>query len=151
MQKLSSQWASTKAIKRPIRSYNDLVDISSFEGRYEYLKLGGNVGESTFGYDRFMNQTFYKSPEWKRVRELVMIRDLGRDLAIEGYDINGRIIIHHMNPMSIADLSTFNQDVINPRFLICTSHQTHQAIHYGDASLLPQTPIIRRPGDTKLW
>ena len=134
-----------------IRTYADLSEIVTFEERYEYLRLDGSVGESTFGYDRYINQAFYKTAMWKRARQLVVIRDNGCDLGIDGYEIHGKVLIHHMNPISRDDLLSFNRDIIDTRFLICTSERTHQAIHYGDRSLLPQIPVTRRPGDTILW
>lgn len=134
-----------------IRTYEELVEITSFEDRFEYLMLKGAVGSPTFGYDRYLNQVFYKTSAWKRARDLVMIRDNGCDLGVVGYDISGKILVHHMNPMTPDSLKKSSLDVIDPRFLICTSELTHQAIHYGDRSLLPQQPIIRLPGDTKLW
>lgn len=111
----------------------------------------GIVGESTFGYDRFLNQMLYTSKEWRRVRNNIIIRDNGCDLGVEGYEIPDMIIVHHMNPISIEDLKEFSEDVLNPEYLICVSHNTHNAIHYGDKSLLPIETIERRPGDTCPW
>lgn len=125
--------------------------LKSFEERYDYLKLTGIVGKRTFGWDRYFNQRFYHSSEWLRVRDIVIVRDLGCDLGVDGFEINDKVLIHHMNPIWIEDLRTKNQEILNPEFLISVSSRTHQAIHYGDKSLLPQVPIIRRPGDTKLW
>lgn len=134
-----------------VRSYSELVRLETFEERYEYLRLDGVVGRSTFGFDRYMNQQFYTSREWRDVRQEVIARDLGNDLAIDGYEIHARIVIHHMNPMVPADIIGGEGDILDPEFLITTTHQTHNAIHYGDASLLPRQVVERRPGDTKLW
>lgn len=134
-----------------IRSYRDLRRLETFEERFEYLSLRGNVGEATFGYDRWINQQFYRSTQWRHVRDQVIVRDNGCDLGVEGYDIHDRIYIHHMNPMRVADITTGDPSILNPEYLITVTHQTHNAIHYGDASLLPQAPVERRPGDTKLW
>jgi hypothetical protein len=134
-----------------IRNYSELRHLVSIEDRYNYLRLSGAVGKSTFGFDRFINQKFYKSSAWKRVRNIVIIRDNGCDLGIPGFEINDKIIIHHMNPILLKDIERRNLDILKPEFLICTSMRTHQAIHYSDESLLPQVPIERRPGDTRLW
>jgi len=135
-----------------IRKYSHLKLYETIEERFLYLKLAGEVGKMTFGWDRVFNQRFYHSTEWKRVRDEVIVRDNGCDLGVPGYEIRGdRIIIHHMNPIWIDDLKKGNPDILNPEFLISTSERTHQAIHYGDISLLPQPPIIRHSGDTKLW
>lgn len=134
-----------------IRKYSDLKSLSTLESRYDYLKLNGVVGKETFGFDRYLNQRFYKSIEWKRIRDLVILRDNGCDLGIQGFEIHRAILIHHMNPVLVEDIKLRNPDILNPEFLICTSEQTHQAIHYGDKSLLPYIPIPRKPGDTKLW
>ena len=134
-----------------IRTYEDLIKIDSFEDRFEYLKLSGAVGEDTFGFDRWLNQIFYKSKEWKRVRDEVIVRDMGHDLAHEDYPIKGKVIIHHMNPIFLDDLVDRTEFLLEPNYLICASHNTHNAIHFGDQNLLPKKPILRRPGDTKLW
>lgn len=134
-----------------IRTYEDLIKIDSFEDRFEYLKLSGAVGEDTFGFDRWLNQIFYKSKEWKRVRDEVIVRDMGHDLAHEDYPIKGKVIIHHMNPIFLDDLVDRTEFLLDPNYLICTSHNTHNAIHFGDQNLLPKKPIERRSGDTKLW
>jgi hypothetical protein len=133
------------------KSYSVLMMFDSLEARYDYLKLGGEVGKQTFGWDRYFNQRFYHSTEWKAVRHEVIIRDNGCDLGIEGFEIGDKILIHHMNPIWVEDLRRHNPDVLNPEFLICVSQMTHQAIHYGDRSLLPQRLIERKPGDTHLW
>lgn len=134
-----------------IRTYQELTQRTTFEERYRYLRLAGQVGVATFGYDRFINQQFYRSHEWKVVRDHVIARDLGRDLGIEGYDIHGRILVHHMNPITHDDLDKGAQTVLHPNYLITTTHNTHNAIHFGDESLLLLPPVERRPGDTKLW
>ena len=134
-----------------IRTYQELTQCTTFEERYRYLRLVGQVGVATFGYDRFINQQFYRSHEWKVVRDHVIARDLGRDLGIEGYDIHRRILVHHMNPITHDDLDKEAQTVLHPNYLITTTHNTHNAIHFGDESLLLLPPVERRPGDTKLW
>ena len=136
---------------RIVRSYLELKELKTIEERYQYLKFNGIVGKQSFGWDRYFNQRFYHSLAWKRVRDRVIIRDSGCDLGITGFEIRDKIIIHHMNPIWIEDLRSGNQDILNSEFLICTSDRTHQAIHYGDESLLPQVPIVRKPGDTNLW
>lgn len=133
------------------RKYSELITIPSFKERYEYLRLNGVVGEDTFGWDRYLNQNFYRSDEWKSLRDRIIIRDNGCDLGVEGYEINSRIYIHHMNPISIRDITDATEYLTNPEFLICTSFNTHQAIHYGDETLLVTEPIIRKPNDTTLW
>lgn len=125
--------------------------MDSFKDRFEYLKLSRKVGDETFGFDRWLNQVFYKTPEWKRLRDEVIIRDMGCDLGLEDYPIKGKVIIHHMNPIYLEDIVNRSELLLNPDYLICTSHLTHNAIHYGDEWLLPQDLIERKPGDTKLW
>lgn len=134
-----------------LKTYSELIQIPTFEERFEYLKLDGNVGEDTFGFDRWMNQIFYRSPEWKRIRDEVIIRDNGCDLAMPGHEIYGRILIHHMNPISVDDIEHRTDLLLNPEYLISTLHRTHNAIHYGDKSLLPQGLIVRTPNDTCPW
>lgn len=134
-----------------IRSYKELRRLRTFEERFSYLSLRGNVGESTFGFDRWMNQRFYRSQEWKNVRNEVILRDLGCDLGVPGYEIYIGLLVHHMNPMSSENISHFDDWIIDSNYLITTSLQTHNAIHFGDESLLPRGPIVRQPGDTKLW
>lgn len=134
-----------------IRSYEELQIIDTFEDRFEYLKLGGSVGEATFGFDRWLNQRFYQSPQWKTVRREVILRDAGCDLGIPGHEINGAALVHHMNPMSVDDIIHGENWILNPNYLIMTCKDTHNAIHYGDASLLPKEFVPRRPNDTKLW
>lgn len=134
-----------------IRTYSELIRIDSFVERFEYLKLSRQVGVDTFGFDRYLNQNFYHSSEWRSIRDYVITRDLGCDLGVEGYEIHGRIYIHHMNPIIQKDIVRSNADIVDPEFLICTTHDTHNAIHYGDASLLVTVPIERRPNDTCPW
>lgn len=134
-----------------IRSYRELRRLLTFEERFNYLKLKGNVGESTFGFDRYLNQVLYTSREWKRTRYIIIKRDQACDLGITGYEIEFQILIHHMNPITIEDIESGNQDIFDPEFLICTTYNTHRAIHFGDESLLPKPPIVRRPNDTTLW
>lgn len=133
------------------RTYTELSRLGTFEERYHYLALRGQVGETTFGFDRYMNQKFYTSTQWRSVRNQVIIRDNGCDLGIEGREIHKRLYIHHMNPMTAADISHGDPDILDPEFLITTTHRTHNAIHYGDESLLLKGPVERRPGDTNLW
>lgn len=134
-----------------VRRYSELSQLETFEERYEYLKLDGVVGASTFGFDRWVNQQFYRSWEWRRVRDEVIVRDNGCDLGIEGYELYSNLLIHHMNPVTIDDIRDGAQWILDPNFLITTSKRTHNAIHYGDATLLPKDPVIRRSGDTTLW
>lgn len=136
---------------RKILSYNELKYIDDFLERFEYLKLGGIVGQSTFGFDRYLNQTFYKSREWLDIRNHIIVRDNANDLGVEGYDIPGRILIHHINPITEEDIVNRTDLLLDPDNLICVSHDTHNAIHFGDASLLPSTFEERYPGDTRLW
>ena len=134
-----------------IRTYSELITLPTFEERFKYLQLNGQVGESTFGFDRYMNQVFYRSQKWKSIRDFAIIRDCGCDLGVEGYDIHGKIIIHHMNPLSMRDIETESDFLLNPDFLICTTHNTHNAIHYGDEKLLVTAPIERTKNDTCPW
>lgn len=115
------------------------------------MMLRGEVGNSTFGFDRYINQQFYQSREWQHVRHQVIARDNGCDLGIEGYEIFGRLVIHHMNPMTVEDISYGDEGILDPDFLVTTCHRTHNAIHYGDERQLPRQLTTRRPGDTKLW
>ena len=135
-----------------IKSYSELIKIPTYKERFEYLKLNGIVGKDTFGYDRYLNQAFYNSPEWRRFRRDMIIRDNGCDLACEGYDIRGRIILHHINPLTQEDLISCRRDVLfDPENIICVTHNTHNAIHYGDANLLITVPIERVANDTCPW
>lgn len=134
-----------------IRTYSQLIRLSTFEERFEYLSLKGQVGEETYGFDRWINQRFYRSREWKQIRDSIIVRDFGCDLGIPGREIPDRIIVHHMNPIRLNDITDASDYLINPEYLICTSHNTHEAIHYGDASLLYKEPIERKPYDTCPW
>lgn len=134
-----------------IRRYSELIHYDSFDDRFEYLSLGGEVGRSTFGFDRYINQKFYQSREWKTARRNVIVRDNGCDLGVPGFEIHGGLVVHHMNPMSVDDIVHGETWILDPDFLICTSNDTHNAIHYGDSSLLPKEFVARTPGDTKLW
>lgn len=134
-----------------IRTYSELRRLKTFKERYDYLRLKGDVGRSTFGFDRYMNQVFYRSREWKRVRDQVIIRDQGCDLGIPGYDITGHVVIHHMNPILPDDIVESTEILLDIDCLISTTHRTHMAIHYGDESLLYKPPVERRPGDTIPW
>ena len=138
-------------IRMDIRSYSELITIPTFEERFKYLKLDGRVGEETFGFDRYLNQIFYKSNEWLRVRDLVIVRDNGCDLGIKGREIYGRILIHHMNPITIDDITRRSKYLLDPEYLITTVKNTHDAIHYGDESLLIKVPIERSKYDTCPW
>lgn len=134
-----------------VRTYSELQNLDTFEERFDYLKLDGVVGRSTFGFDRWINQYFYRSLEWKQVRDHVIVRDQGCDLGILGFEISSGLLIHHMNPITVDDIKHGEEWIIDLEFLITTSLRTHNAIHYGDESLLPRGPIERRFGDTKLW
>lgn len=134
-----------------IRTYAELSALKTFRERYEYLRLFGNVGEETFGFDRYLNQIFYKSKEWERVRNEVIIRDGGCDLGVEGYEIHGKILIHHMNPITPVDILDRSDILLNPDYLITTVLSTHNAIHYGDDSLLIDIPTERVRNDTCPW
>lgn len=134
-----------------IRIYSELSQLKTFRERYEYLRLNGNVGEETFGFDRYLNQIFYKSDEWRAIRDFVIVRDNGCDLGVEGYDIHGKILIHHMNPIFPEDILKRSDYLLNPDYLITTVLSTHNAIHYGDDSLLITLPAERTRNDTCPW
>lgn len=134
-----------------IRTYSELITFPTFEERFKYLQLEGSVGKDTFGYDRYLNQLFYKTAEWKRLRQDLIIRDNGCDLGVEGREIYGRIVIHHLNPITKDDIVRRTEYLLNPDFLICTTHNTHNAIHYGDESLLITSPVERSKNDTCPW
>lgn len=136
--------------KKRIRTWDEMMELETFEERYRYLKIGAQVGKETFGEERYLNQRFYTSHEWRSIRNEVIARDLARDMACEGFDIHGKIIIHHMNPMMVEDLLEGNDDILNPDYLVCVSHNTHNAIHFGDDRQLDPL-VVRRPGDTLLW
>ncbi len=133
------------------RCYSELIQLPTFKERYEYLRLGGLVGQDTFGFDRYLNQKFYRSREWKLVRRDVIIRDEGRDLAMEGYELHDNIYVHHMNPIAPKDIINVEDWILNPEYLVCVSKRTHDAIHFGDASLLPQLQTERTPNDMCPW
>ena len=134
-----------------IKTYSELITIPTYEERFEYLQLKGSVGKDTFGYDRYLNQVLYRSPEWKRLRNQIIIRDGGCDLACDGYDIYGKVLIHHLNPITVEDVLTRSRKVFDQDNLVCVSHNTHNAIHYGDVDLLVTGPIIRTKNDTCPW
>lgn len=133
------------------RRYSELIEIPTYVGRFNYLKLDGHVAEETFGFDRYLNQKFYRSVEWRKVRDYVITRDLGCDLAYPGYEIYSKIYIHHMNPITRKDLLDFREEMLDPEYLICVTDLTHKAIHYGDESLLFRPLEERKPGDTTPW
>lgn len=134
-----------------IKTYSQLIRLPTFEDRFEYLKLKGLVGKDTFGHDRYLNQVFYSSMEWRRLRDEIIIRDNGCDLGIEGRQIGGKVYIHHLNPLGVNDILTHSEYLVNPEYLICVSFETHNAIHYGDINLLPRDPIERKRNDTCPW
>lgn len=134
-----------------IKTYHDVIQLSTFEERFEFLRLRGEIGLSTFGFDRYLNQAFYTSSEWRRIRNEVIVRDNGCDLACEDRPIFGKILIHHINPISQDDILNRAESLLDPMYLVCVSHETHNALHYGDISLLPKGPTVRMPGDTVPW
>lgn len=134
-----------------IRTYSELIKMDSFQDRFEYLKLDGRVGQDTFGFDRIFNQMFYRSKEWKHIRHLIIARDNGCDLGIPGYELHGRILIHHMNPITLDDIQHSSDFLLNPEYLICVSHDTHNAIHYGNDKTIFKGLVERRPNDTCPW
>ena len=139
-------------IDNHIRSHTELITIPTHQERFQYLKLSGKVGADTFGFDRQLNQMLYqRSPRWRKSRDEVIIRDNGCDLGVEGYEIFGKIIVHHINPITIDDVLNDRDCIYDPEFLICTTHITHNAIHYGDENLLMKSPIDRKPNDTCPW
>ena len=136
---------------RIIKTYSELITLPTFEERFEYLKLGGKVGRETFGYDRYLNQMLYKLPDWLSVRDEVIVRDNGCDLGVLGREVYGRILVHHMNPITVEDILNRNPAIFDPEFLISTTKNTHDAIHYSDESLLVKDPIVRSKNDTCPW
>lgn len=140
-----------KMNQKIIRTYSELIQLKTFEERFEYLKLDGIVGRETFGFDRYLNQMFYTSIEWKKFRRDIILRDNGCDLAIPGLDIVGKIFIHHLNPITKEDILNRTEYLMNPEFVICSSKLTHDAIHYGDSDLLPKGPVERKRNDTCSW
>lgn len=133
------------------KCYSELIQLTTFLQRYRYLKLDGLVGEETFGYDRYLNQILYHSPEWKRFRRDIILRDNGCDLACDGYNISGKILIHHINPITVRDIELRSPLIFDPENVISVTHNTHNAIHYGDESILITEPIVRSPNDTCPW
>lgn len=133
------------------KTYSELIQLPTYIDRYRYLKLGGRVGEDTFGFDRYLNQVLYRSNEWKRFRREIIVRDEGRDLACVGYEITGKILVHHIDPITIDDVNNRASKIFDPENVICVSHNTHNAIHYGDENLLITEPVIRKPNDTCPW
>jgi hypothetical protein len=134
-----------------IRTYSELSSIYTFEERFRYLALRGSVGEATFGFDRWINQEFYRSRQWRDLRHHVIARDNGCDLGIDGFEIHSGLYIHHMNPLRVEDIVHMDDSILDPEYLISTSHRTHNAIHYGDERQLPRHYVPRNRGDTKLW
>lgn len=134
-----------------IKTYSELRRLNTFEERFDYLAIGGVVGRSTFGFDRYLNQSFYTSPEWKAARRHIILRDEGCDLGILGYEIHSRLLIHHMNPITKEQVLDRDEDLFDPRYLITTTHRTHNAIHYGDARQLARPLVERTRDDTTLW
>ena len=135
-----------------MRTYSELCKLKTFEERFRYLKLNGHIGIETFGFDRYLNQVFYTSPEWRNLRNHILSRDNGGDMGLADFPINGRILVHHMNPICVEDIVERNADILNPEYLISVGHDTHNAIHYGDESLLRTKVLIERyPGDTDSW
>lgn len=135
----------------PLLTYRNLILLPTFEERYNYLRLNGVVGQDTFGFDRYLNQRFYTSAEWRRFRSKVIVRDDGNDMGLEGYPIGGRVIIHHINPLTVEDFEEQTDALFDFENVICVSEATHQAIHYGDESMLPAPPLVRTRNDTCPW
>ena len=146
-----SEHTAVMVVPMIIRTYSELKKLQTFEERFEYLRLRGQVGQDTFGFDRYMNQAFYKSTEWKSIRNYVIVRDNGCDLGLDGYEIHGQILIHHMNPILPDDIKNSTDFLLNPEYLISTVLTTHNAIHYGDKTLLSKAPIERTRNDTCPW
>ena len=151
LSKLCELMAVMVIVMRTIRTYSELIRLPTFEERFRYLKLDGLVGKDTFGFDRYLNQEFYRSKEWKEVRDFVIVRDNGCDLGMDDYEIVGRIYIHHMNPITVNDIVHSSDFLLNPDYLVCVSHNTHNAVHYGDENLLVTAPVERRKNDTCPW
>jgi len=134
-----------------IRTYQEMRRLQTFDDRFEYLRLGGGVGWATFGFDRDVNQRFYRSKEWYDIRQHVIYRDNGCDLGVIGYEIHGDLLVHHVNPMSVDDILRHDEWILNPNFLVTTTQKTHNAIHFGKPSPYPKVVMTRLPGDTRLW
>lgn len=133
------------------RTYRECMQLPTFQERYRYLQIGGRVGKETFGFDRYLNQMLYRTPEWKRFRRDMIVRDNGCDLGCEGYEIYGNVLVHHINPITVDDVINRNPCIFDPNNVICTSLNTHNAIHYGDETLLITEPVVRKPNDTCPW
>ena len=140
-----------RVIRMNIRTYSELIALPTFEERYKYLQLKGRVGEDTFGFERYLNQKFYQSTEWRHFRDSIIVRDMGCDLGVEGYEIHGSIYLHHINPLTPDDLKNRAAALMNPENVICVTFNTHNAIHFGDESLLPRMPVARTRNDTCPW
>lgn len=136
---------------RTIKTYSEMLSLPTFIERFEYLRIGGQVGDATFGYDRYLNQILYRTPEWKRFRRDIIIRDMGFDLACDDREIVGKILVHHINPLTIDDVSNLDPKIFDPENVVCVSLDTHNAIHYGDESLLMKEPVVRTKNDTCPW
>ena len=134
-----------------MRTYSELIKLPTFEERFNYLKMSGSVGEATFGFERYLNQKFYQSYEWKKLRRDIILRDNGCDLGLEGYEVLSRIIVHHMNPVTSKDIRLMSDILMNPEYLISCRYETHNALHFGDINILNNEPIERKPGDTCPW
>lgn len=141
----------TKMTSGKIRTYSEMIALPTYEERFDYLKLDGKVGKETFGYDRYLNQVLYNTEQWKKFRREIIIRDNACDLACEGYEINHRILVHHINPITVEDIVNRNPMIFDPENVVTTTHQTHNAIHYSDKSLLITKPIERTRNDTCPW
>lgn len=141
----------TKMTSGKIRTYSEMIALPTYEERFDYLKLDGKVGKETFGYDRYLNQVLYNTEQWKKFRREIIIRDNACDLACEGYEINYRILVHHINPITVEDIVNRNPMIFDPENVVTTTHQTHNAIHYSDKSLLITKPIERTRNDTCPW
>jgi hypothetical protein len=139
----------TKSSK--IRTYTELRRIASFEDRFKYLAVHSSIGIATFGFERWLNQAFYTSATWRTCRHIVIARDLGCDLGVEGYEVHDKIIVHHMNPVTVQQVEDRDPSIFDPEFLISVSHNTHNAVHYGNEKLLAKPLVERRPNDTRLW
>lgn len=148
---MRSRVTGQQTYRTKIRTYSEMIRLKTFNERFDYLKLDGNVGVATFGFDRYLNQMFYRSKEWRRTRHEIIVRDNGLDLAMPGYEIFDRIYIHHMNPINADDIVDRSDYLLNPDYLVCVSFDTHNAIHYGNRDLLIPGPIERRPNDTCPW
>lgn len=137
--------------KTNIKTYSELMTLPTFIERFNYLKIGGRVGEETFGYDRYLNQVLYRTPEWKRFRRDIIIRDMSCDLACDDREIVGKVLVHHIDPLTIDDVLNRHPKIFDPENVICVSLDTHNAIHYGDESLLMKEPVVRTKNDTCPW